>query len=406
MLSADENRALTEVGRGTRMGQLLRRYWMPFLAAAELTQSTKAVRLLGEDLVVFRDGSGRYGLVERSCPHRGADLSLGVVQGNGLRCVYHGWCFDAAGACIEQPFERIAHPTAKDKVRAVAYPVVEKAGLLWAYLGPAPAPLVPDWDFFHDVGYKQIVLAEAPCNWVQCQENSIDPVHFEWLHLRWSEAQGAGGRPPKPHAEIAFEEAPHGFTYRRQWEGGSPTDELWTIGRVCLWPNALYTGFCEWRVPVDDTHTRLIAWFNVPLPGDEPFLQERIPCWTTPTHHPDGRPITSHVLNQDLITWIGQGRLADRSREHLGEGDRGVVMLRRKLFEQAQLVADGGEPMAVFRDPARNQRVSLPRAGRALEHPFGRFGKYIAETIAYGQPVELASDIERVWYERRPRRQP
>src|ERR687887_1755765 len=192
MLKKEQNRTLMEVGPGTLMGELLRRYWMPIAAVGEFDQEhqeTKAVRVLGEDLVLYKDKSGTYGLVDRHCPHRRADMSYGWVEDCGIRCNYHGWKFDESGACVHQPFEEIAHPDArfKDRVRIKAYPVEAKAGLLWTYMGPAPAPLVPTWEpFTWENGFVQIVFAEIPCNWVQCQENSIDPVHFEWLHSNWS----------------------------------------------------------------------------------------------------------------------------------------------------------------------------------------------------------------------------
>jgi phenylpropionate dioxygenase-like ring-hydroxylating dioxygenase large terminal subunit len=115
-------------------------------------------------------------------------MSYGFTEASGLRCNYHGWLFDQNGRCRHQPFEEIRHPDGqfKDKVQIKAYQVTEAAGMIWAYMGPAPAPLLPDWARFHARGFKQIVVAEVPCNWFQCQENSIDPVHFEWLHANWS----------------------------------------------------------------------------------------------------------------------------------------------------------------------------------------------------------------------------
>src|SRR5439155_1089125 len=140
-------------------------------AALVVADDQLAVRLMGEDLVLYKDTRGGYGLLDRHCPHRRADLCYGVPEDRGLRCHYHGWLFDSAGACLQQPFEEIARPEARfrDKIRTTAYPVQVKAGLLWAYLGPAPAPLVPDWDLFGERGYKQIVFSEIPCNWFQGQ---------------------------------------------------------------------------------------------------------------------------------------------------------------------------------------------------------------------------------------------
>ena len=247
MLTEESNRAFTQVGPGTLMGELLRRYWMPIAAIAELDDTpVKPVRLLGEDLVLYKDGSGQCGLVDRHCAHRRADLSYGWVEDCGLRCHYHGWLWDRDGRCLAQPFEETSHPEArfKDRVRIKAYPVEVKAGLVWAYLGPAPAPLVPTWEpFTWANGFVQIVFAEIPCNWFQCQENSIDPVHFEWLHGNWARAlKGIRGDRPPTHLKIAFDEFEHGFTYRRVLEGQSEDSELWTVGRTCLWPNCLFTG--------------------------------------------------------------------------------------------------------------------------------------------------------------------
>ena len=367
MLSPEQNRMLTEVSRGTRMGELLRRYWMPIAAVAELEDHpTKPVRLLGEDLVLYRDKRGTYGLVDRHCPHRRADLSYGYVEECGLRCTYHGWLYDERGRCLAQPFEEVAHPEArfKDRIRITAYPVEAKAGLLWAYLGPAPAPLVPTWEpFTWTNGFVQIVFAEVPCNWVQAQENSIDPVHFEWLHGNWSRVlRGGGGKSPT-HLKIAFDEFEYGFAYRRMLEGQPEDSELWTVGRTCLWPNCLFTGaHFEWRVPVDDQNMLSVGWFFDRVPNEmEPFAQERIPYWYGPIKDPlTGRWITSHVMNQDFVAWVGQGTCSDRTQEHLGESDRGVIMMRRALIEQAELVARGGEPKAVIRDPELNRCVRLP----------------------------------------------
>jgi 5,5'-dehydrodivanillate O-demethylase len=372
MLSEEQNRSLTEVGTGTRMGELLRRYWMPIAAVAELEDTpVKAVRLLGEDLVLYRNKRGIFGLLDRHCAHRRADLSYGVVEECGLRCMYHGWLYGEAGQCLAQPFEEVAHPEArfKDRIRITAYPVEAKAGLLWAYLGPAPAPLVPTWEpFTWDNGFVQIVFSEIPCNWVQCQENSIDPVHFEWLHGNWSRAlRGVEGPRPPTHLKVGFDEFEYGFIYRRVLEGQSETDELWTVGRTCLWPNCLFTGgHFEWRVPIDDGNTLSVGWFFDRVPNEmEPFKQERIPYWVSPIKDPlTGRWITSHIMNQDFVAWVGQGAVSDRTEEHLGESDRGIITMRRKLLEQAELVARGGEPKALIRDAEANRCVRLPVIGR------------------------------------------
>jgi 5,5'-dehydrodivanillate O-demethylase oxygenase subunit len=399
VLSDDRNRQLCEVGPGTPMGELLRRYWHPIAGMTELDgRAALPVRILGEDLALYRDGSNRLGLVDRHCPHRRADMTYGIVEPEGLRCNYHGWLFDAEGRCLHQPFEEQRHPDGRfrDKVRIKAYPVQEKAGMIWAYLGPDPAPLLPDWELFHARGYKQVVTSRIPCNWFQCQENSIDPVHFEWLHANWSNAlRGDPTRAPA-HLRLGFDEFEFGFVYRRVREDTTEEDELWTTGRVCLWPNALYTHPCEWRVPIDDHTTLSIAFFNDPLPGDAPYEQERIPTWYAPLEDDTtGRWIDTHVMNQDYIAWVGQGVVADRTKEHLGESDRGVLLLRRKMFEQMEVVAAGGEPKGLIRDPERNVRVHLPTVG-GLERPASADGPQPFFHLS-GQPPEVIDAYAAAW---------
>ena len=186
-------------------------------------------------------------------------MSYGWVEECGIRCNYHGWLIDETGRCIHQPYEEIAHPRsrAKERISIKAYPVEECAGLLWAYMGPQPAPELPVWEpFTWGNGFVQIVLSEMPCNWFQCQENSIDPVHFEWLHDNW----GSASRRHRPEGadapEARFEEFDYGFIYKRIREGQTEGDPLWTVGRVTLWPNGFYLGnHFEWRVPIDDENT-------------------------------------------------------------------------------------------------------------------------------------------------------
>ena len=194
-------------------------------------------------------------------------------------------------------------------------------------------------------------------------------MHFEWLHGNWSRAlRGVEGPRPPTHLKIGFDEFEYGFVYRRVLEGQSETDELWTVGRTCLWPNCLFTGdHFEWRVPIDDENTLSVGWFFDRVPNEmEPFKQDRIPYWYSPIKDPlTGRWITTHVMNQDFVAWVGQGAVADRTQEHLGESDRGVIMMRRKLLEQAETVLRGGEPMALVRDPETNRCVRLPIIDRA-----------------------------------------
>ena len=404
MLSEEKNRLLTRVGPGTPMGALLRRYWQPFLAASDLDEEpTRAIRLLGEDLVVYKDLSGNYGLLERHCPHRRADLSYGYVEPAGLRCNYHGWVFAADGRCLEQPYQDAFDPEQRlrNKVGVRAYPVAEKAGLLWAYMGPQPAPCLPDWEpFSRRNGFRQIIYADVPCNWLQCQENSIDPVHFEWMHSNWSLRLGGTTGPYTPtHKRVGFEEFEYGFTYKRILESTSESDPLWTTGRVCLWPNGFFLGgHFEWRVPVDDENTLSLMWSFIRVPNErEPYVQERIPSWKSPIRDErTGRWISSHVINQDIIAWVGQGTIADRTRENLAASDRGIAMIRQRFFHDLDAIASGRDPKGLIRDPERNHCVPLPMIGRDLfydgmsldgyrKHPL--YGRLLDDfRWHYGQP--------------------
>ena len=370
MLTEEKNQLLTRVGPGTPMGSLLRRYWMPIAGVSEFESCyTKAIRLMGEDLVLYKDLSGNFGLIDRHCPHRRADMSFGMAEQNGLRCSYHGWAFKATGQCVEQPFQDTVFPDRDFKcaIQTLAYPVEIKAGLVWAYMGPLPAPCVPDWEpFSRPNGFTQIVISAIPCNWFQCQENSIDPVHFEWMHENWGKRllQGEPASYGPKHLKLDFEEFEYGFVYKRVREDTDESHPYWTIGRTALWPNAFFLGeHFEWRVPIDDENTLSVVWKFSHVPKDrEPYLQERIPTWTGPTKDENGNWITSHVMNQDFAAWVGQGRIADRTKENLGVTDRGIVMMRRRFFDELERVAAGHEPKGLIRDPSKNVCVPLPVA--------------------------------------------
>jgi len=408
MLDQARNQLLTEVGSGTPMGGLLRRYWMPIAAVTEFDDKPiKPVRVLGEDLTLYKDLSGTYGLVDRQCAHRRADLAYGFVEQCGLRCNYHGWLYDEAGRCTEQPYEDVAAPQAnfKDKIRITAYPVEVKAGLIWAYLGPEPRPLVPDWEPFNwKNGFVEIVFAEVPCNWLQCQENSIDPLHFEWMHMNWSVRLKDQLGPYSPrHLRMEFEEFDYGFVYRRLREGMSESDLMWTVGRCCLWPNALFTGdHFEWRVPIDDQNTLSVTWAFTRVPKErEPYVQGKIPAWRGPVRDEvNSGWISSHIMNQDFVAWVGQGTVADRTKEHLGLSDRGIILQRQRFLNDLEAIARGEDPKAIIRDPGANKSVPLPVAERKLlvdgltraellAHPI--LGKQYAGEYIFqaGQPEEV-----------------
>ncbi len=414
MLSEEKNRMLTQVGPGTPMGDYLRRYWHPVAGASEFNREPiKALRILGEDLALYKDLDGRYGLVDRRCPHRSADMSYGFVEKTGLRCSYHGWQYDQTGQCIQQPYEEVADPSARMRksTRIKAYPVQEKAGMLWAYMGPQPAPQLPDWDLFnYKNGFAQAVFAEVPCNWFQCQENSIDPVHFEWTHNNWTtRLAGEEGPYVGTHLDLVFEEFEYGFIYKRLRSGEALDNPMWKTGRVTLWPNGFYLGHhFEWRVPIDDHHTLSILWVLSRVPNEqEPYVQQRIPSWYGPLKDPvTGRWITSHVANQDFAVWAGQGAITDRTQEKLGLSDKGVVMMRRRFFDELEALASNPnhEPKGLIRDPAKNHDVCLPSAceeemrnglprAALAAHPL--LGPYLKDFFGQaGQPDDVREQYE------------
>jgi 5,5'-dehydrodivanillate O-demethylase len=381
MLTKDENEQLTRVGPGTPMGELMRRYWHPVAASGELAQHpTKKVRVLGEDLVLFKTLLGDYGLVGARCAHRRVSLECGVPEEDGLRCMYHGWKYAADGSCIEQPFDETVNPEGrfKEKVSIAGYPVEELSGLIWAYLGPLPAPLLPRWEpLVWENCVRDIAIAELPCNWLQCQENSLDPVHVEWLHGyygKWMQARQGNAIPnigsqrlnKMKHLKIGFDVFEHGIIKRRVLEGFTEEDEDWAVGHPMLFPNVLLVGnemqaTMQWRVPADDTHTYHVSHYTFrAAPGAQAPVQPAIPYRYVPLTDERGNYIVDMTFNQDYMAWITQGDVYDREQERLGESDVGIIRFRRLLRQQLDLLADGGEPMNVVRDPSANDIVRLP----------------------------------------------
>ncbi len=369
MITAEQNRRLTEVGPGTAMGNLLRRYWHPIAAEDQVpVGARRAVTLLGEELVLYRLPSGEYGLVERHCPHRRADFVNGYVEDGGIRCSYHGWKFAADGRCVDQPFEEASGATRfRDRVCAVSYRAAGRFGLVWAYLGPDPAPLIPSWEpFLAENCFAQIMFHEVPCNWLQCQENSIDPVHFEWLHANWRPGQSNDVEAYGPaHIRLGFDEWEYGFAYRRIHKGEDETADAWATGRLCIMPNLFAPVHFEWRVPIDDSRTLSVVWTADPVSEERvPFHQDVIPSWWGRTHDDDGNVLNTHVLHQDTISWVGQGTVADRTREHLGRSDRGVQLFRNRLLADLEAVERGDDPSGLVRNPEQNECIPWPHGLR------------------------------------------
>jgi 5,5'-dehydrodivanillate O-demethylase len=365
MLSQEENARLTATAAGTPAGELLRRYWHPIAAVTVLTETkpTRRVRIMGEDLVLYRDLSGHLGLVQERCPHRSASLALGLPDTEGIRCPYHGWYFNGEGHCLAQPFEEIDGPGFKERVGIAAYPVQELGGLVFAYLGPLPAPILPRLDVLVDRDNDHFIgITHLPCNWLQCQENSADPVHFEWLHAHMgnqvAQRLGLGEvMTPKRHLKIDFDVFEFGIMKRRLLEGDDPeTSPDWNIGHPMLFPNILAGGGLQYRVPMDDENTLHITYATRPRqPGTAP--QEVIPARNIPYADEDGEFILNSIVNQDFSAWIVQGPVAPRELENIGRSDRGVALLRQWLSENIAKVERGEEPGALIRDPSINEPV-------------------------------------------------
>ncbi len=403
METADINRQLTQVGRGTPMGELMRRYWQPLGAAAMPGGKwTQRVRLMGENLVLYRDKSGQRGLITETCPHRGASLLHGIPTERGIRCPYHGWEFSAQGQCLQQPFEA-DNPAFRDKVATPAYPVQEMGGLLWAYLGPLPAPLLPRFDGFVVEGaIRMMGRALLPINWLQAMENSLDPVHTEWLHGHQHEflmaQEGVKVAISAPHVEIDFREFEYGITKHRLLAGHSKESDDWRVGHPIVFPNILAVGngdaaqryySFQMRVPVDDEQT-LHLWYNayLPPPGAvvDAVLTSQLHTYEVPYRDADGEFIMDNIDGQDMMAWITQGAIADRTRENLGASDKGVAIYRRMLRREMAKVAQGQEPMALVRDPARNQRIDLPNE-KKKHHNSDGFASFMLRTHAKYSPI-------------------
>jgi 5,5'-dehydrodivanillate O-demethylase len=183
------------------------------------------------------------------------------------------------------------------------------------------------------------------------------------MHRNYASRLSGDGRYGPRHLELKFEEFEFGHIYKRVREDTDHQHPHWTIGVTALWPHAFFLGdHIEWRIPVDDDNTLSITWMFHRVPKNrEPYEQARVPYWTGPTKNAAGRWITSHVLNQDIMAWAGQGRVTDRTQEHLGRSDAGIIMLRRCLEQNIKIVElDEGDPKAVIRDPERNTCLELP----------------------------------------------
>lgn len=375
MINAEQNERLTRVGPGTPGGELLRRYWQPLCPAAEITagQPKKRLRIMSENLFVFRDGQGRIGCVEEFCKHRGASLYYGYVEECGIRCCYHGWMYDTQGRCVEQPFEPKGSRL-KDEIRLKSYPVQALGGLLFAYMGPDPAraPLLPRWDVLaREDGKREIKMFPTHhCNWLQIQENTADSTHTYYLHGVMDGVLGL--KHPfapyyrRPIEKLEFSYCEWGIDKVIVYGGDVPETE---IRPPLIFPNMLRipNGPMEvmhWRVPIDDTSTRIVFVAFTPAPDGSARTREgdAIPyVYLAAMKTPDGEYDLKTFFSQDQMAQESQGAIYDRTNENLGVSDRGIVLFRKMLLEQMARVEKGEDPtVAAVRDPARNRMIEFP----------------------------------------------
>jgi len=357
---------LTEVGAGTPMGELLRRYWHPVGLAADASDTPRQVRVLGEDLILFRDKAGRPGLVHPHCAHRGTSLYYGRVEERGIRCCYHGWLFDVQGHCLEQPCEAEGG-RARSLTRQPWYPVDERYGLVWAYLGPPDKkPVLPRYDALETLDDGEFVEADAnsiggggppiiPCNWLQHYENLVDPFHVVILHSSFSGTQFVEQMGLMPQVTwdatetgvrvTSLRKLDGGRTLRRISEAALPTLRVIPSPRIGKYGRVESLGFV---LPIDDHHFRIYTAGRVTQSGDLAKVRSRLngKLWEelTEAEHRD--------FPGDYEAQVSQGPIAWHSDEHLVGSDRGVAMLRRLLKRQLDLVAAGQDPAGVGFDPA------------------------------------------------------
>jgi phthalate 4,5-dioxygenase oxygenase subunit len=406
MLSAEQNDLITRTGPGTPAGRLMRCYWQPAALVDELSgnRPVKPVRLLGESLVAFRDAQGRYGLIERTCPHRGTDLAFGRLEEAGLRCSFHGWLFDVTGQCLETPAEPQGSRMCAN-IRQMAYPVVEKSGIVFAYMGAGEPPAFPHFDCFtapatHTFAFKGMI----DCNWLQSLEVGIDPAHTSFLHRFFHDEepdQGYGklfrdrsidsDMPmtrimrefPRPRIEVEPTEFGMRVITLR------PISDANTHVRVTnlVFPHAFTIPMSsemtitQWHVPIDDERHywyAIFTSFGAPVNKDE-MRRQRLALYELPDYIPrknksNAYEFDPHEQEHETFTGMGtdinvhdqwacesMGAIQDRSKEHLGQSDKAISAYRRMLRAAIDAAGNGGKPLMVL-DGAAAAEITGPAA--------------------------------------------
>jgi 5,5'-dehydrodivanillate O-demethylase oxygenase subunit len=389
----EQNEILTRVGRSTPMGELLRRYWWPVGFSDDLKDKPTFVRLMGEDLVLFRDGTGKPGVLAALCAHRRANLCLGNVEREGLRCRYHGWLYDTTGKILQTPGEP-RDSKLKDSVEHPGYPTQELGGLVFTYIGPQPIPLLPRFHFLAADGERDILIqAFNNSNWLQNVENGIDPFHVSFLH-------GDVWTPMAVEPEkITFEETDWSVIYKALRSGrkegeynyrehhiimpaiASGGDPSVSFGDDQSEASRLHPVTCRWSVPIDDTHTmnvrirfrppgmrqeRKLRGYTNPLaaaqpesrwgitrpPAIEPYKEYRESDSATL-----GYTIPSTTAQEDAMMLDSLGPIVDRENENLSVIDEGITLLRDCYLRQIDVLKAGRDPKGVVRNEKENQLI-------------------------------------------------
>lgn len=395
MLSVEQNHRVTQTDRNTPAGELLRRYWQPAALVDELAGDRPAVpvELFGEQLVLFRDEKGNYGLLSRQCPHRGADLRFGRLEDGGLRCPFHGWLFDVAGKCLEQPAEP-ENSNFHQKIKHRAYPCLERSGVIFAYLGPGRPPPLPLFDCF--VAPDTFTFAfkgHIDSNWLQAVEVGIDPAHASFLHRFFEdqdpeEGYGQQFRDSTENIPVTklLREAVRPTIEVEETESGMRIKTLRDLGNAGMhvrvtnlaFPNAIVIPMSneitisQWHVPIND---RECYWYAIFTDfknevNRHAMREQRLELYSEPNYKPsrnrtnnwgydpeEQRTQTYTGMGMDINVhdnWAVEspGPIFDRSTEHLGTTDKAIISYRKLLFAAIDTVLDGKEaPKRVFSHP-------------------------------------------------------
>jgi nitrite reductase/ring-hydroxylating ferredoxin subunit len=405
MISTEQNQLMTRITPGTPAGDLLRNYWQPVALVDELQgpRPVKAVRLLGEDLVLFRQNQ-RYGLLERHCPHRGADLAYGRLEDGGLRCAFHGWLFDLNGSCLATPAEPEGSRLC-EHIRQKSYPVTERSGIVFAYLGAGEPPAFPHFDCFVAPGeYTFAFKGYWDCNWLQALEVGIDPAHASWLHKFFEDEDPATSYGRQFRSTPADSEMPMSKVLREfdrpeiRVERTAYGMRLHTLRRVTessthlrvtniLFPQAFVIPMSpemtisQWHVPVDDYGCywySIFTSFGAPVDKDT-MRNQRLRTYPAPDYKPifgraNGWGFNPDEQKKSTFTGMGfdinihdqwacesQGRIQDRTRENLGSTDKGIALYRRILLDAIKKNQAGEKPLMVL-DPRGASEITGPPA--------------------------------------------